>query len=1062
MCEPLPAITLNVEGMMCGHCTSTVQTALEEVAGVESVVVDLDAGKATVTGTAASSVLIAAVMAAGHGASVAGEESAPIISLRVEGMMCGHCTSTVQTALEEVAGVESVVVDLDAGMATVTGTAASGVLIVAVQTAGYNTFVADGGMAAAAAPAEMHSSLVAVAPDAPALTPSTAAAMSTAPMKECLVSIGGMTCGACVARVEKPLRRLPGVLDVSVSLMGKKGVVMYTEGELEPSQIVAAVTRAGYVGALLQATDQEVDIVESYDAEARGFRTLFVGSAALSLPALLISMVVPFTAYRQYFADDLPGVEGVSRATAALFLLVTPVQFYFGQGFYQRAFAALSHGGATMDVLVVLGTTAAYIYSLIFTMLCWQTRGEYGCDNACFETSAMLITFMLLGKYLEASAKGRASQAIGKLVKLQPPTALRCLSLAHDDTPREVPVSLLVCGDLVKVLPGSSVPVDGTVAQGNSSADESMITGESVPVRKAPGDTVVGGSLNTSGVMWVMVGAVGKDTVLSKIMQLVSEAQMRQPEVQALADRVAGVFVPAVVAVSMATWLVWAVAVGLGWVSARMIDIAQVADGGMLAFEFGAAVLVIACPCALGLATPTAVLVGSGMAAELGILFKGGDVLEKGSRLCTVIFDKTGTLTEGRLTVSDIHTCGSADAAELIMLAASAEHSSEHPIGKAIVGHAAVQGVALSECTSFKISAGSGLSCEVGGHPVLVGNRGWLQQHQIRLSAQQDRTAAEFEDRGATVVFVARGGALLGILSLSDEPKADAKAVVVKLQRLGVQVWMVSGDNERTARNIAAQLGIHDVHAGVLPAGKAEKVEELQRRAKEAREERQRPGSKGRFTAKGLFTAAMGCVRAPRDLVAMVGDGINDAPALATADVGIAVGSGTDVAIETADVVLMKSSLRDVCTTIDLSRVVMSRIRQNFAWALCYNLLGAMRPPCPCPPCAHAAHAPTLPMRPMPLPCPCAHPAHAPTVLPLPHPSPHRHTTRGRLLLPRAAHQDPADVRGVCDGDVVGVRRVQFFAPPLLHPAAVAGGVSTPPALAARDGLTVVLRLGYK
>ena len=559
-------------------------------------------------------------------------------------------------------------------------------------------------------------------------------------------------------------------------------------------------------------------------------------------------------------------------------------------------------------------------------VLAIATEGKEGRDQACFETSAMLITFILLGKCLETSAKAKASESISNLLTLQPNTALRCEGCwakgaeadAQGAEVREVPAADLKRGDVIKVLPGAQIPADGTVIHGSSEVDEAMITGEALPVLKQEGDRGVGGTINGTGVLWMVVGAVGTDTVLAKIMRVVSDAQLRKPQVQNLADKVSGYFVPAVIALALLTWVTWSVALVNGWLGST--SAVSGVEGQMLAFMFGCAVLVIACPCAMGLATPTAVMVGSGVGASLGILFKGGDVLESASTVDAVIFDKTGTLTTGKLTVARIECWakgggkGGGDRPtakmhehELLALAASAELGSEHPIGKAICAHAQALGLKLVEPSNFVATLGRGLQCVVDGTPLLLGNRQWLEYHGHALDAAQEESVAQLEAVGHTVVLVAISGQLAGMLAVSDTLKPEAVAVVRQLEGWGVDLWIVSGDNERTVRHLAGQVGIRNVLAEVKPTDKQEQVKMLQAQGK---------------------------------VVAMVGDGVNDAPALAQADVGMAVGSGTDVAIETADVVLIKSSLSDVPVALHLSKVVMRRIRLNFVWAFGYNIVG--------------------------------------------------------------------------------------------------------------------------
>jgi len=573
----------------------------------------------------------------------------------------------------------------------------------------------------------------------------------------------------------------------------------------------------------------------------------------------------------------------------------------------------LRAGGANMDVLVALGTSAAYGYSVFSVVLSVSTTGRMGEDQACFETASMLISFILLGKVLETGAKHKTSEAISKLLHLQPPSALRLPDGASLDgievlEPSRVPVGDLRKGDIVQVVPGSQVPVDGTVLRGMSGVDESMITGEPLPVPKGEGDQVVGGTMNGTGVMWVAVGAVGSDTVLAKIMQVVEHAQLRRPPVQAFADKVSSVFVPIVVALAVLTWIVWAVVVANDLVPVHEVAMTGLHDAGTLAFMFGCAVLVIACPCAMGLATPTAVMVGTGIGADHGILFKGGDILEKASRVDTVIFDKTGTLTSCELQVCEVAVWKERlSVHDALAIAASAESSSEHPIGRAITAHARSSGLSLQQPSGFQTCSGQGMSCKVSDASVTVGNREWLQRHGIELSPAQEAQVSSQEAKGNTVVLMSVDGAPAAMIALSDTVKPEAYTVLAWLRQQGVGVWMVSGDNPRTVDHLAKQLGIENVRAGVKPAEKREIVEKLQ---------------------------SEGCN------VVMVGDGINDAPALAQADMGIAIGGGTDIAIEAADIVLLKNDLGGVATSLHLAHAVMSRIRLNFIWAFGYNVVG--------------------------------------------------------------------------------------------------------------------------
>jgi Cu+-exporting ATPase len=874
----------------------------------------------------------------------------------------GHCTATVDEALRAVAGVTEVKVDLEGKSATITGTAGVAALMAAVEATGKEVQHASGGVhagteAAGALSAATDSAAPADGSKTPtrgragALTPSSGKLSGSAkvipgsPMarvknadtpfrtgdspvmsrlsdltssliggtkdESVLLSINGMTCAACVAAVERSLTSLSGVREVSISLMGKRGQVFFKPDAVQPEQLIAAINNIGFKAEELKSDSEPSN--NSFSAEADYYRGQFWGSVPFSATAVTFSKILPHLGNQRILSViERDVIPGLSVEIIVVFLCVTPVQFGFGLPFYRRAYTALKHGSANMDVLVVLGTTVAYIYSVFFTLLSIHTGGTVGRNNACFETSAMLISFMLLGKYLETSAKGKASEAVSKLLTLQPPTALRVEGgeggMGSSEVVSEVAASSLVPGDVVKVVPGATIPADGVVVQGSSDVNESMITGEPVPVPKGMHDNTVGGSVNGNGVLWVKVGAVGANSVLSKIMKLVSDAQMRKPKVQAHADRVAAYFVPTVVAISILTWISWGLALSWGIVGPGLVAASGLPDGQTMAFMFGAATLVIACPCALGLATPTAVMVGSGVGAQLGILFKGGDVLENAASINAVIFDKTGTLTKGALEVVLVATW-SKDMThdELIQVAATAEAHSEHPIGQAVVSAARSRGLKLKAVRGFEITSGSGLSCYIDDQAVLLGNRSWLDQHSVVKSTAQEAQAVDRESRGETVIFIAVGGVLAGMLALSDIIRAESAPVCQQMMKMGIEVWMVTGDNSRTAQHVAKQLGITNVLADTKPKGKKEQVLALQQAGK---------------------------------IVAMVGDGINDAPALAQADVGIAVGSGTDVAIETAHIVLMKSTLRDVATAIDLAKVVMARIRLNFFWAICYNVVG--------------------------------------------------------------------------------------------------------------------------
>ena len=904
-------------------------------------------------------------MRAYHELLPAASESAPPLVLAVRGMTCGHCSSRVERVLSLVPGVTSASVDLAAKRATVHGTASLAALIAAVTDTGFEASDPGAGSEGAGAAAAPSAALLAAAAAAPrrvqrddeslvesvtdefhsllARRPSdpkarTAAAETKAETKAAgkaalaahervaILSVEGMTCAACVGAVERNLSAEPGVRFASVSLMGKSARVTYDDRATSTPRLVELVNSLGYEAAPTTAENMHKT---DHRADARAWCTRFGLSCIFTLPVFVITMVLMRSSLRPALMREV--VPGLPLHTLLVGLLTTPVQFGLGARFYRSAYAALSHGATNMDVLVVLGSTSAYVYSLAFAIVSVATAGAQGEHKECFETSAMLITFILAGKSLEALAKGRASEAMSALLSLQPPTALLCDAREWEEAygqaehengyaqsphraPREVAVSELSSGDVVHVLPGAHLPLDGEVLRGGSSVNEAMITGEAMPVYKAVGDRVVGGTINGSGALWVRVTSNAADSTLAQIMAVVADAQHRHPTVQAFADRVSAYFVPVVVALALLTYTSWTVADLVGVLPHEYVTHCGLEDAQLFAFMFGCAVLVVACPCALGLATPTAVMVGGGVAASHGIFIKGGDILEAASKVGVAIFDKTGTLTEGRLQLEAAAVwCATHTEDQLLALAASAESSSEHPIGRAIREHAASRGLPLLPCSSFEASSGHGVSCEVGGAPTMVGSRAWLKAHGVEVGAAELARLEEAEGCGHTAVLVATaagGGepSLVGMLVVSDVIKAGAAAAVGRLHSMGVETWLVTGDNERAARHFASRAGIDASHvlAEVKPEGKARKVEELQRGG---------------------------------GVVAMVGDGVNDAPALAQADVGVALGTGTDVAIEAADVVLLSSKLHSVVTTLDLSRAVMRRIRINFAWAFGYNVL---------------------------------------------------------------------------------------------------------------------------
>lgn len=691
------------------------------------------------------------------------------------------------------------------------------------------------------------------------------------------LQITGMTCAACAARIEKGLNRLPGVEQANVNLALETAQVRYEPGTVSIEQIINKVSQLGY-GAVLKPSEKESGELRA--REIRKQRNKLIVSAVLAFP-LLWAMAGHFSFTSWIWTPELFMNPWFQLA------LATPVQFIIGWGFYVGAFKALRSRSANMDVLVALGTSAAYFYSLYLSLDSLSMPHGHT-PQLYYETSSILITLILLGKWFEALAKGRSSQAIKTLMGLQAKTAL----VLKDGVETVVPIEAVVPGDVLIVKPGEKIPVDGVVIGGVSSVDESMLTGESIPVEKKEGDTVIGATVNKHGVLRVQATKVGSETALAQIIRVVEEAQGSKAPIQRVADVISGIFVPIVVGIAVVTFLVWFFFVAPG-------SFAE-------ALEKAIAVLVIACPCALGLATPTSIMAGSGRAAEYGILFKGGEHLEAAQGLQAIVLDKTGTITRGQPELREVVPAEGWDEAALLRLVGAAERGSEHPLADALVAGARARALELPEATAFEAVPGHGITAVVEDRRVLAGTRRLMAREGVDVAAAEAGMAA-LEAAGQTVLLVAVDGVYAGMVAVSDTVKETSKAAVARLKEMGLHVVMITGDNVRTAQAIAAEVGIDEVLAEVLPEGKAAEVKKLQ--------------------ARGLKTA-------------MVGDGINDAPALAVADVGIAIGTGTDVAMEAADVTLMRGDLEGVPDAIAMSKRTMGNIKQNLFWALAYNSIG--------------------------------------------------------------------------------------------------------------------------
>lgn len=770
------------------------------------------------------------------------------VDLLITGMSCASCAARIEKGLASVQGVSKATVNFAAEKATVVfhpGQTDLSHLVDKVKDLGYG-----------------------------------------ARSEKVVLPVQGMTCASCVNRVEKALKSLRGVVQAGVNFATGRASIEYLPGEVSLRDLKKAVQDAGYQVLEVRTgdtTQQEEDIIEKEklvrEAELSGLKMRFISGAILLVPILLF----------MFGASLLEKWVGLSHRMNFFiqFLLATPVQFWCGRQFYTGFWKALKQKTSDMNTLIAVGTSAAYVYSLIVTFVPHLIMVRGLKMDVYFDTSSAIIVLVLLGRFLEARAKGRTSEAIKKLIGLQPKTA----KVIRNGMEMDIPIDEVTPGDMVVVRPGEKIPVDGVVKEGYSSVDESMVTGESIPIEKKAGDRVIGATINKTGTFKFETTRVGRDTVLSQIVRLVQEAQGSKPPIARMVDVIASYFVPIVILIAIVTFIIWSL-----WGPHPAIT---------YAFLNFIAVLIIACPCALGLATPTSIMVGTGKGAENGVLIRGAEALETAHQLNTIVLDKTGTLTRGEPSVTDVIASEGFTKQDILLLAASAEKGSEHPLGEAIVKKAKEEKLILFDPKRFQAIAGHGIEATIDSREVLLGNLRLMEERNVGLNGLLGK-AEELSSQGKTPMFISVDGQAAGLISVADTLKENSKEAVETLHKMGIEVIMITGDNWRTAEAIAKQIGIDRTLSEILPEGKADEVKKLQARGRK---------------------------------VGMVGDGINDAPALAQADVGIAIGTGTDVAMEASDITLIGGDLRGVVSAIALSKATIRNIKQNLFWAFAYNTI---------------------------------------------------------------------------------------------------------------------------
>lgn len=921
-------LELSVQGMTCQSCVKSINKACRQLDGLDMIHVDLEQAKASITYhplLISPKQIFETIQECGFDVAHYSEESIPVktlkekdssmntVQLRIGGMTCASCVSSIERGLLAAKGIVTAQVSLLAECATITYDSSainSGQMIEEINDMGFDA------------------SLIA----------------EVTLGKKLQLQIYGMTCASCVNAIEKEIKKLDGVNSVSVNLMTESGVIDHNPSVVGARELVQLIESLGF-NALVSDKSRSVQLESlSKIREIKQWRRLFIHSSIFAFPVFVIAMILPEFGRGKQVLDTHMFIPGLYLFDVIQCILAVPVQFIFGKRFLKSAYQSVKHGSPTMDVLVALSTLSAFLFSILsMARSIWIASDTR--PSVFFDTSATLITFIMLGRYLENMAKGQSSSALSKLMSLTPSTATM-VTLDEENkviSEKQIPSELVQINDYLKVVPGDKIPTDGQVLSGQSSIDESMITGEVDAVNKRKDDIVIGGTVNGLGTFIMRATRIGSDTALSQIVRLVEDAQVNKAPIQGFTDKVAGIFVPVVLVLGASTLIIWSLLVGYFGVdqmpSLLQHEISKEGNGDwfFVCLKLCISVVIVACPCALGLATPTAVMVGTGLAAEHGVIFKGGAVLENGQKVNKVVFDKTGTLTTGKVQVVNHETWDKLEASRrhMLIMTAIAESQSEHLLGRAVVLKAKeltntpVEASLdhLGTVTNFKSETGFGIECDITlpdqekRHRIVIGNQTWLQEyHGVYLLDEQVKTIEKEFSQGRTCILVSLDGVPTGYVSISDVIKSEAKLVIATLKKMGIDTAMVTGDNALTAKCIAAQVGITEIHAGVSPNGKTEIVKTMQ--------SQMRPAS-----------SFLGYQMSPT-IVAMVGDGINDSPALVASNLGIALCSGTDIAMEAADVVLMRNDLCDVVTALSLSKSIFKRIKLNLIWACVYNFIG--------------------------------------------------------------------------------------------------------------------------